>query len=91
MQHTPVRRWWRPWRRQCRCGVEWFPCPDTQTQTDPSSSDQTSQIDRTSKDPTWNAPTRYLPPLVDPPDVTTRSLLTPGQLWRSQQAGKWPR
>jgi hypothetical protein len=31
MRHGPTRAWLTPWRKRCRCGCAWYPCPDAVT------------------------------------------------------------
>jgi len=31
MRHEPKRAWLTPWKRRCRCGCAWYPCPDAAT------------------------------------------------------------
>ncbi|GIE88856.1 hypothetical protein [Actinoplanes regularis] len=31
MRHEPVRAWYKPWKKRCSCGCDWYPCPDAAT------------------------------------------------------------
>jgi hypothetical protein len=31
MRHGPKRALLTPWKRRCRCGCAWYPCPDAAT------------------------------------------------------------
>lgn len=73
MRHRGMRIWWRPWKKRCRCGCAWCPCPDSVTMDRPGP-------DLSRAHPNWNAATaRY---------ATTsrneRPLMTPGQEWRTR-------
>ncbi len=73
MRHGAARIWWKPWRKRCTCGGAWFPCPDSITMDTPG-----SRLQR--RPPAWNAPTAYYPT-----GRNERSLMTPGQEWRTRQ------
>jgi hypothetical protein len=74
--HRPIRPWWAPWRRRCRCGVRRWPCIDREPPAGPAVADYL-RGDR----PDWTGPTlrlRTVPPVPD-----ERPLMTPGQQWRA--------
>jgi hypothetical protein len=77
MRHGPKRAWLTPWRKKCRCGCGWYPCPDTATAEPPpvtlSLRGQRDMAD-------WNTPTKAHG-VINP---TQRALMTPGQRWRSR-------
>jgi hypothetical protein len=77
MRHGPRRAWLTPWRKKCRCGCAWYPCPDTATAEPPpvtlSLRGQRDMAD-------WNTPTKAYG-VINPAD---RALMTPGQRWRSR-------
>ncbi|MFI5490962.1 hypothetical protein [Actinoplanes sp. NPDC051859] len=70
MRHKPVRVWFKPWHKRCRCGCRWFPCPDSVT------------LDRPR--PGWNDQTAVYD-IITPALRNERPLMTPGQEWRSRQ------
>lgn len=78
MRHGPVRVWFTPWKRRCRCGCLWFPCPDAATVEAPPPAQ--SLRGRAGNDPFWDAPTRYYPRS----HRNERPFMTPGQEWRSR-------
>ena len=82
MQHRPVRRWWQLWTRRCACGCEWYPCPDSRPDAPEPTGEQVAQALGLNQRPVWDGPTRVLP------NVSARSLLTPGQAWRSRQSNR---
>jgi hypothetical protein len=70
VRHESMRVWFAPWKKRCRCGCAWFPCPDLITMDTPSP-----------VWPVWNGPTaRY------PVSRNERPLMTPGQEWRTRQS-----
>jgi hypothetical protein len=70
VRHRPVRVWFMPWKRRCRCGWAWFPCPDST---------------RVNGEPVgWNEKTAVFS-TVQPSRRNERPLLTPGQEWRSRR------
>lgn len=80
MRHGPVRRWWTPWRRRCRCGCRWYPCPDAAARLNPPPAVVDSL--RLNQRPPWDGPTLALP--------AERLWLTPGQAHRVRNLGRWP-
>jgi hypothetical protein len=76
VRHAPLRAWWAPWRRRCRCGCRWYPCPDVVA---PWTAPPVAESLRLRA--TWNMPTdRYARVGPDWPPLMTR-----GQRWRADR------
>ena len=58
MRHRAVRMWFKPWRKRCACGCDWFPCPDSITMDRPG--------------PVWNAQTAAYPVMQPDRPLMTR-------------------
>jgi len=77
MRHGPKRAWLTPWRKKCRCGCAWYPCPDAATtEPPPVTLSLRGQRDMAH----WNAPTEAYRVI----NSAGRALMTPGQRWRSR-------
>jgi hypothetical protein len=77
MRHGPKRAWLTPWRKRCRCGCAWYPCPDAAT-VEPPAVTLSLRGQRDMAD--WNAPPNAYG-VVSPAE---RALMNPGQRWRSR-------
>jgi len=73
MRHGPKRVWLAPWRRKCRCGCAWYPCPDAVGVEEPT---VTLSLRGQRHAADWNAPTKAYPMI--------HALRTPGRRWRSR-------
>lgn len=77
MRHGSVRVWWKPWRRRCRCGCRWYPCPDAVPYRTPPVARSLGLPHN--EWPGWNGPTTRLG------NVRSGPLMTPGQRWRTRR------
>lgn len=77
MRHGPKFAWLTPWKKRCRCGCAWYPCPDAATVEPPSVSRSLRGHCGTAD---WNAPTTTYAMI----NSAERPLMTPGRKWRSR-------
>jgi len=62
--HRRTWLWWAPWRKRCRCGIPWWPCPDSRHTGGPLGGAPMPGYRNDGhhgQAPAWNSPTVVLP------------------------------
>ena len=76
VEHRPIRPWWAPWHKRCRCGRDLFSCT-----SDLAVRRRAGTVMSRAERPAINPPQRW-----NGPTTTMLPLLTLGQ----QHRGGWP-
>ena len=80
MRHGPVRVWFAPWKKRCRCGCRWYPCPDAAYIQPPP---VVVSLRGGTTNTLWTAPTGHYPIVRR----NERPLMTRAQEYRTRRNG----